>query len=139
MLADLGDFLTPLLRRLDHMSMGASVECRVPFLDHRVVELGIHLPLEYRVGRRADKWVLKQVARRHLPRALVERKKMGFPLPLAEYLAPFARREFFAQGFWLETARIHRRALEDSIATWREKPYAFLALVSGEIWGRMAC
>ena len=39
MLADLGDFLTPLLRRLDHMSMGASVECRVPFLDHRVVEL----------------------------------------------------------------------------------------------------
>jgi asparagine synthase (glutamine-hydrolysing) len=137
MLADLGDFLTPLLRRLDHMSMGASVECRVPFLDHRVVELGIQLPLEYRVGRRADKWVLKEVARRHLPRALVGRKKMGFPLPLAEYLAPLAHGEFFAQGFWLEVAGIRRRALEESIATWQAQPYAFLALVSGEIWGRM--
>jgi len=137
MLSDLGDFLTPLLRRLDHMSMGASVECRVPFLDHRVVELGMQLPLAYRVGRRADKWVLKQVARRHLPRELVERKKMGFPLPLAEYLAPLAHPEFFARGFWLEIAQLGPRGLEDSISTWREKPFAFLALVSGEIWGRM--
>jgi asparagine synthase (glutamine-hydrolysing) len=137
MLSDLGDFLTPLLRRLDHMSMGASVECRVPFLDHRVVELGMQLPLAYRVGKRADKWVLKQVAKRHLPRALVDRKKMGFPLPLAEYLAPFARPEFFAGGFWLEIAQLRQRGLEESISTWREKPFAFLALVSGELWGRM--
>ncbi len=137
MLSDLGDFLTPLLRRLDHMSMGASVECRVPFLDHRVVELGTQLPLAYRVRRRADKWILKQVAKRHLPRSLVERKKMGFPLPLAEYLAPLAHPKFFAQGFWLEIAQLRQRGLEESIATWSEKPFAFLALVSGEIWGRL--
>ena len=47
MLADLSDFLAPLLRRLDRMSMGASVECRVPFLDHRIVHRAINLPIDY--------------------------------------------------------------------------------------------
>ena len=137
MLADLNDFLTPLLRRLDRMSMGASVECRVPFLDHRMVELAIHLPLAYRVGRTADKWVLKQVAKRYLPPHLIDRKKMGFPLPLGDYLAPFASKTFFEGGFWREHLGLHPKGLEESFATCREKPFAFLALVSGEIWGRL--
>ena len=102
-----------------------------------MVELASHLPLEYRVGKRADKWVLKQVARRYLPADLVERKKMGFPLPLADYLAPFATMEFFQGGFWLEHVGLRERPLRESLATARDKPFAFLALVSGEIWGRM--
>ena len=136
MLSDLCDFLTPLLRRLDRMSMGASVECRVPFLDHRVVELGMHLPLDFRVGRRADKWILKQVARAHLPRGLVERKKLGFPLPLAEYLAPLARPAFFEGGFWTDVVGVSPAGPAEAAAACRAAPFAFLAQVSAEIWGR---
>ena len=136
MLSDLNDFLPPLLRRLDRMSMGASVECRVPFLDHRLVELGMHLPLDFRVGARADKWILKRVAERHLPRGLVERKKMGFPLPLAEYLEPLARPTFFEGGFWSEVVGLPPSGAAESAAACRESPFAFLAQVSAEIWGR---
>ena len=79
MLADLNDFLSPLLRRLDRTSMGASEECRVPFLDHRLVHKAINLPVEYRIGKRANKWVLKQVAERYMPHHLVHRRRRGSP------------------------------------------------------------
>ena len=48
MLADVTNFLTPLLRRLDRMTMAASVECRVPFLDQRLVHTVINMPLSLR-------------------------------------------------------------------------------------------
>ena len=107
-LGDLSNFLTPLLRRLDRMSMGTSIECRVPFLDHRLVHKAINLPLTYRVNRRADKWVLKQIASRYLPDRLVTRKKMGFPLPLQDYLAPLAHSELFMNGFCYEVLDLSR-------------------------------
>jgi asparagine synthase (glutamine-hydrolysing) len=136
-LGDLSNFLTPLLRRLDRMSMGTSIECRVPFLDHRLVHQAINLPLTYRVNRRADKWVLKQIASRYLQDRLVYRKKMGFPLPLQDYLAPLAHSELFMNGFCSEVLDLSPRSINESMAAWHEKPYAFLSLVSLEIWGRL--
>jgi asparagine synthase (glutamine-hydrolysing) len=136
-LSDLSNFLTPLLRRLDRMSMGTSIECRVPFLDHRLVHQAINLPLTYRVNRRADKWVLKQIASRYLPDRLVTRKKMGFPLPLQDYLAPLAHSELFMNGFCHEVLALSPRSINESMGTWQESPYAFLSLVSLEIWGRL--
>jgi asparagine synthase (glutamine-hydrolysing) len=136
-LGDLSDFLPPLLRRLDRMSMGASIECRVPFLDHRLVHKVINLPLAYRVNRRADKWVLKQIASRYLPAGLVHRKKMGFPLPLQDYLAPLAHRELFTNGFCYDVLGLSRRSIDESLGNWHEHPFAFLSLVSLEIWGRL--
>ena len=59
--ADIGDFLAPLQRRLDRMTMGASVECRVPYLDHRLVHRVISLPLSLRLRGRSDKWLLKRI------------------------------------------------------------------------------
>jgi asparagine synthase (glutamine-hydrolysing) len=137
MLADLGDFLTPLLRRLDRTSMGASVECRVPFLDHRLVHDCINLPMRYRVGGRANKWVLKRVADRYLPGGLVERKKMGFPLPLADYVRPLAAIDFFAGGFCERELGLNRRGLERLLDGWQRWIYAFFGLVTLEIWGRL--
>ena len=119
MLADLSDFLSPLLRRLDRTSMGASVECRVPFLDHRLVHRAINLPLDYKVGRHADKWILKQVATRYFSGQLVTRKKMGFPLPLEQYLEPLADLEFFKNGFCEHTLGLSRRGLAHLVASWR--------------------
>jgi len=137
MLADLGDFLAPLLRRLDRMSMANSVECRVPFLDHRMVHLATHLPLSYRVGARADKWVLKKVAADWLPSDIVGWKKAGFPLPTREFIAPLLSPDLFRNGFltrelgipWTGVARQLERGL-------RGEQDAFDALTL-ELWGRL--
>ena len=137
MLADLSDFLSPLLRRLDRTSMGASVECRVPFLDHRLVHRAINLPLDYKVGRHADKWILKQVATRYFSGQLVTRKKMGFPLPLEQYLEPLADLEFFKNGFCEHTLGLSRRGLAHLVASWRGSVQGFFGLLTLEIWGRL--
>jgi asparagine synthase (glutamine-hydrolysing) len=137
MAADLSDFLTPLLRRLDRTSMGASVECRVPFLDHRLVHKAINLPIEYRVGARANKWVLKQIAPRYLPAELTHRNKMGFPLPLADYVRPLASMAFFAEGFCEEELGLHRLSLERLLEDWQRWVYFVFGLVTLEIWGRL--
>lgn len=137
MLADLSDFLSPLLRRLDRMTMGASVECREPFLDHRLVRTAVNLPLDYKVGRRADKWVLKQIARRHLPDSLIWRKKMGFPLPLADLIAPLATPRFFAGGFCESELGLGRRGIERLAADWQQWTFGAFGLIALEIWGKL--
>jgi asparagine synthase (glutamine-hydrolysing) len=137
MLADITNFLTPLLRRLDRMSMAVSVECRTPFLDHLLVEMAIHLPLSCRLRGSTDKWVLKEVAARYLPRSIVYRKKVGFPLPLQDYLAPLARAELFQGGFCLEVLGIQQRGLLEAVAHWRENVHGFFNLLALEIWGRL--
>jgi asparagine synthase (glutamine-hydrolysing) len=137
MLADLSDFLSPLLRRLDRMSMGASVECREPFLDHRLSRAAVNLPLDYKVGRRADKWVLKQIAISHLPKELIWRKKMGFPLPLADLIAPLASPAFFAGGLCETQLGLGRRGIERLTAEWQRWTFGAFGLISLEMWGRM--
>jgi asparagine synthase (glutamine-hydrolysing) len=137
MLADLTNFLTPLLRRLDRMSMAASVECRVPFLDHRLVNMILNLPLSYRLWGTTDKWMLKEVASRYLPRNIVYRKKEGFPLPLGDYIAPLAREDLFRGGFCLEFMGMHRRGVMEAIVNWRQNVQGFFNLLALEIWGRL--
>ena len=136
MLSDLNGFLTPLLRRLDRTSMSHSIECRVPFLDHRLVEEAIHLPLSLRVGKRDKKRILKRIGARHLPDGIVGRKKVGFPLPLAEYVAPLAKRELFG-GVCEELFGLSKEGLDELLAEAPHNPLGFLNLASWEIWGRL--
>ncbi len=136
MLADLADFLTPLLRRLDRTTMGASVEARVPFLDHRLVHTAINLPLKWKVGRYDDKWIVKQIARRYLPDGLIWRKKMGFPLPLEEYIAPLATPEFFAGGFCEATLELSHRGISRVLDQRSPGAQGIFGLIGLEIWGR---
>jgi asparagine synthase (glutamine-hydrolysing) len=137
MLADVTNFLTPLLRRLDRMSMAASIECRVPFLDHRLVHTVLNLPLSYRLRGTTDKWVLKEIALHYLPRHIVYRKKVGFPLPLGDYLAPLARQELFEGGFCVEYLGMHRRGVLEVISNWRQNVHGFFNLLAVELWGRL--
>jgi asparagine synthase (glutamine-hydrolysing) len=74
-----------LLERGDRMSMAASLELRPPFLDHRLVELAFSLPSNVKVRGQTTKWVVKEVARRYLPDAIVDRPKVGFKVPLDDW------------------------------------------------------
>lgn len=84
--ADQKTYLIELLMKQDQMSMAASIESRVPFLDHRLVEFTARMPDRMKIRDRTQKYVLKQAVADLLPRAVVHRKKMGFPTPLAHWL-----------------------------------------------------
>lgn len=74
-----------LLERGDRMTMGASVECRVPFLDHELVEYAFGLSASMKLKGFARKWIVKQIALKYLPEQIVFRPKVGFSVPLAQW------------------------------------------------------
>jgi len=74
-----------ILVKSDRMSMGAGVEARVPFLDHRVVEFAARLPQHMKIGGLSSKILLKRLAERYLPRDVIYRRKVGFTVPLTRW------------------------------------------------------
>jgi asparagine synthase (glutamine-hydrolysing) len=88
MLADQTSYLPDdLLAKVDRASMAVGLEARVPILDHRVAEFSWSLPRRFKVRNGSGKWLLKEVLYKHVPRSLVEREKMGFSVPLAQWLS----------------------------------------------------
>ena len=75
-----------ILAKVDRMSMACSLEVRCPFLDHRVVEFMAQMPIEYKYNQRQTKILLRDVAQRYLPAAVLQRPKQGFAIPLASWL-----------------------------------------------------
>jgi asparagine synthase (glutamine-hydrolysing) len=80
-----------LLARGDKMSMAASLEARVPLLDHKLVEFAATLPPHLKLRRLTRKYLLKKVARRWLPGEIIDRKKEGFPMPFSVWFRKEAR------------------------------------------------
>jgi len=72
-----------LLIKADKMTMAASVELRVPFLDHKLIEFCLSLPDELRLNGDIGKYLLKRTAERWLPKSIIYRKKQGFPVPIS--------------------------------------------------------
>ena len=106
--ADLKTYLVELLMKQDQMSMAASIESRVPFLDHRLVEFAAALPARMKLRGLRTKWILREAVRSLLPREILTRPKMGFPVPFGTWM----------KGRWQDVARdvlLDRRSRERGI------------------------
>lgn len=114
-----GDWLVEdLLMKADKMTMANSIELRVPYLDHSLVEWAQTLPLRWKVGNRASgyvsKCILRSYARKRLPREIIERPKLGFPVPaylwlqgrVGQWAQDKLNRSDGMLGHWIDTSRI---------------------------------
>ncbi|MBS0612591.1 MAG: asparagine synthase (glutamine-hydrolyzing) [Proteobacteria bacterium] len=141
--ADIKTYLHELLMKQDQMSMATSIESRVPFLDHPLVEWVAQLPLTLRLRGTTTKWILREAMKGRLPERILNRPKMGFPVPVGIWL----------RGAWrplldeyLLSDRVRARGLFDATALRRlvEEHAAGVnhserlwALLTFEIWARM--
>ena len=94
-----------ILTKVDRAAMGVGLETRIPFLDHKVVELAWRMPLEMKIKNKVGKWPLRQVLYKHVPKELIERPKAGFAIPVGRWIRGPLRE--WADEL-LDAARIHR-------------------------------
>ena len=141
--ADVKTYLQELLMKQDQMSMAASIESRVPFLDHPLTEWVAALPQTMKLRGTTTKWILRQAMQGELPSPIITRRKMGFPVPvgswlrgpwrplLSEYVTGSRARArgFFEAGAVEHLVSEHLRGVNQAERLW--------ALLTFEIWARM--
>ena len=141
--ADVKTYLQELLMKQDQMSMAASIESRVPFLDHPLTEWVAALPPTMKLRGTTTKWILRQAMQGRLPPRILERRKMGFPVPIGAWLrgawAPLL-------GEYVTGGRARERGLFDPNAIARlvdehmrgvNHAERLWALLTFEIWARV--
>ena len=141
--ADVKTYLHELLMKQDQMSMAASIESRVPFLDHPLTEWVAALTPTMKLRGTTTKWILRQAMQGRLPAPILARRKMGFPVPvgswlqgpwrplLGEYLTGSRARArgFFDAGAVERLVSEHIRGVNHAERLW--------ALLTFEIWARI--
>lgn len=121
MLADLLSYLPDdIMVKVDRSSMAVSLETRAPFLDHRVVEFSLRLPQHFKSYGGETKRIVRKILSRYLPASIFERPKMGFALPIGQWLRTDLREwaegllneELIESQGFLSAAPIRRRWIE---------------------------
>lgn len=134
--------LHALFHRNDRMGMISSIEVRFPFLHEEVVKFAVNLPLEYKTRWTTklhnkkhpfitDKWIVREISKKHLPKNLVSKKKNGLPIEGLNGLK--FDKSFFKDGYLAEIMHLNNAALEHIIKN--ENPYFIGKLASVEIFG----
>jgi asparagine synthase (glutamine-hydrolysing) len=141
---DLFTYLQELLMKQDQMSMAASIESRVPFLDHPLVEFTATLPERLKLRGRTTKYVLREAMRGFLPDEILTRRKMGFPVPIGSWFRNSHRAivdEFVlgerAASRGLFDAPYVRAIVDEHASGLRDHSERLWALANVEIWHRI--
>jgi asparagine synthase (glutamine-hydrolysing) len=141
---DINTYLVELLMKQDQMSMAASVESRVPFLDHVLVEFAASIPSSFATRGLEGKCVLKSAVEDLLPHSIIYRKKMGFPTPWSEWLVGQQLQDLenlLLQPRSLERNLFRREALQNLFAQHRagarDNSYGIWRLLNLELWFRV--
>jgi asparagine synthase (glutamine-hydrolysing) len=140
----LREHLVTLLHRNDRMGMMASIEARFPFLDEAIVKFAISLPAKYKIGISSrfhnykhpfltDKWVVRKLAEKYLPKKLVTKQKNGFPMFGHKFLK--VRKGFFSNGWVADSLGLSESDLDYMLET--QEPYFVAKLASVELFGRL--
>ncbi len=132
-----------LLLKADKMTMANSLELRVPFLDHKLLEFAASLPADFKVRRFTTKYLAKRALKRRIPKEILQRRKVGFPVPndawLRTELDPWVK-EVLLDRQTLERGYFERSSIEGIIAENKRSDGALtkevLSLVTLELWHR---
>ena len=127
----------------DKMSMKASVEVRVPFLDDEFVAFARRIPMRYKQRGRVSKWVLKQAMEAYLPAEILHRPKVGFEVPLRTWirgpLRPFVLDLLSAERLrdrGIFDWRAVHTLIDDDASGRRDAAFTVFALMCVELWCR---
>lgn len=141
---DIKTYLVELLMKQDNMSMAASIESRVPFLDHVLVEFASRIPREVQIQGLAGKRILKKAVEDLLPHEILYRPKLGFPTPWSGWLAGprlDTIRAMLLEGRSLDRGYFRREAIEricdEHKAKHRDNYDRIWRLLNLELWHRV--
>ncbi len=141
---DIKTYLVELLMKQDNMSMAASIESRVPFLDHVLVEFATRIPREVQIHGLAGKRILKKAVEELLPHEILYRPKLGFPTPWSGWLAGSRLetiREILLEPRSLQRGYFRREAIEQLFeehrAKHRDNYDRIWRLLNLELWHRV--
>ncbi|REK22358.1 MAG: asparagine synthase (glutamine-hydrolyzing) [Planctomycetota bacterium] len=137
-------YLVELLMKQDTMSMATSIESRVPFLDHHMVEFATRVPPRFKLNKESEKYLVKKSIARLVPESILTREKMGFPVPLKEWI-----REGFSgalRSILLSERTKERnvfnpqfveRLLDENVRRARNHTDALWTILNFELWARV--
>ena len=144
LLTDLMTYLpNDLLVKVDIASMAVSLEARSPFLDHQVIEFAASLPPEMKLRRLTTKYLLKRVLKQLLPRANLDRRKMGFGVPIGHWfrgrMQPFLREVLLSEkalGRGMFKRETVNRLVDEHVRGERDYAHQLWTLLMLELWFR---
>ncbi|HPU13621.1 MAG TPA: asparagine synthase (glutamine-hydrolyzing), partial [Aeromicrobium sp.] len=130
-----------ILTKVDRASMGTSLEARTPLLDHRLIEFAWSLPLDQLIRDGESKWILRQVLERHVPRALFDRPKQGFGIPidswlrgpLREWATDMLAPDRLAREGYFDVNQVQQK-LDDHLSGRRNVQYHLWSILVFESW-----
>jgi asparagine synthase (glutamine-hydrolysing) len=140
---DIKTYLPSLLIVEDRMSMAHSLEDRVPILDHRIAELSARIPGRMKIRGLVLKWIPRRSAEGVLPRSVLEHRKVGFLVPLAEWLRgplrPFVEETLLSEralGRGLFRPEAVRALVREHMEGSRDRSWKLWSLLNVELWHR---